>query len=297
MRQIRASKRSSNQSDIDHGVGRDYQWTNGILYCWLCSHRINTCAIHVRVLENDWCYLLQKREYRGGVEVTKCSNKKKRIEETDGSLGVGLFDGLTSYNPKKKDGGVDDEDYDEAIHRWAESLVGKAVQVLWGKSYAHSDADIGWYPGKVLYYSRTAKNGFTILFDGEEEAEQMNLDDNTIELAEAESLEDLANTVSEDDLLVHGGDSTVGGSSAFDSDPSPLENIGNTAHSASTPPPNERKRKRHPPVTQKQVDDALKKYGSNRNHLKDQLVDVGLETTGDAAVMAVRLARHFGTIN
>lgn len=84
-RTIHASRRLSKQSDIDHGVGRSYQWTNGILHCWACSHRINTCAVYVRVLENDWCYLLQKREYRGGVEVTDCSNEDDKVEEEPNS--------------------------------------------------------------------------------------------------------------------------------------------------------------------------------------------------------------------
>ena len=241
VRQIRASKRSSNQSDVDHGVGRDFQWTNGILHCWACSHRINTCAIHVRVLENDWCYLLQKRKYRGGVEVTDIYDDDE-IDNTNGALQVGLFDGLTSYDPKKKDGGVDKEDCDEAIHLWAESLVGKAVRVFWGKDYAHSDADIGWYEGKVLSYSRKAKKGFTILFVGEEEAEQMELDAHAI----GEPLEDLAKTMTEDDLLIHGGDSAVGGSSAVDSDsdPSTLDDIGNTPHQAFSAPPRPKKKQR-----------------------------------------------------
>jgi len=232
VRQIRASKRSSNQSDVDHGVGRDFQWTNGILHC---------CAIHVRVLENDWCYLLQKRKYRGGVEVTDIYDDDE-IDNTNGALQVGLFDGLTSYDPKKKDGGVDKEDCDEAIHLWAESLVGKAVRVFWGKDYAHSDADIGWYEGKVLSYSRKAKKGFTILFVGEEEAEQMELDAHAI----GEPLEDLAKTMTEDDLLIHGGDSAVGGSSAVDSDsdPSTLDDIGNTPHQAFSAPPRPKKKQR-----------------------------------------------------
>jgi len=221
MRQIRASRRLSNQSDVDHAVGRDYQWTNGILHCWACSHRINTCAIFVRVLENDWCYLLQKREYRGGVEVTD-SYDDVAIDETNGSSGVGLFHGLTSYDPKEKDGGVDDEDCKEDIHLWAESLVGKAVRALWGKDYARSDADIGWYSGKVLSYSRKAKNGFTVLFDDGAKAE-MDLDANTIELTGAESLEDLANAMS-------GGNS--------------LRDIGNTPHQAFSAPPRPKKKQR-----------------------------------------------------
>ena len=294
-RHIRASRRLSNQSDIDHGVGRDFQWTNGILHCCACSHRINTCAIFVRVLENDWCYLLQKREYRGGVEVTD-SYDDVAIDETNGSSGVGLFHGLTSYDPKEKDGGVDDEDCKEDIHLWAESLVGKAVRALWGKDYACSDADIGWYSGKVLSYSRKAKNGFTVLFDDGAKT-QMDLDSNTIELTGAKSLEDLAKTVRGDDLLIHGGESTVGGGSAVDLHPSTLRDTVNSPHRAPTPPPNERKRKRHPQATSEQVREALKEYGNNRKHLKGRLVQLGLETTGEAADMAVRLARHFGTIN
>jgi len=98
-------------------------------------------------------------------------------------------------------------------------------------------------------------------------------------------------------LLIHGGDSTVGGGSAVDLYPSTLRDTGNSPNRAHTPPPNERKRKRQPRATSEQVCDALKEYGNNNKHLKDRLVQLGLETTGEAADMAVRLARHFGTIN
>jgi len=187
----------------------------------LCSHRINTCAIHVRVLENDWCYLLQKREYCGGVKVTKCSNKKERIKDTDGALRVGLFDGLTSYNPAGENGGVDDEDCNEATRRWAESFVGKKARVLLGEGYAASEDDIGWYLGKVLSYSRN--DGFTFRFDIDGDELQMDLDGNTIELAEAESWEDLANAMSE-------GDS--------------FRDIENTPHQAFSAPPRPKKKQR-----------------------------------------------------
>ena len=113
-----------------------------------------------------------------------------------------MFDGLTSFDPKLHDGGSgENENGEESFHLWAESLVGKAVRVLWGSDNAGDDNDIGWYDGAVVGYTRDAEDdlGFTISFE-DGVTEQMKLDTNSIELAEVESLEDIANAMCENEL-------------------------------------------------------------------------------------------------
>ena len=68
LRALRVGNVHSKQSDGDHRMGKDMRYLNGLLFCALTSHRMNTCFSYARKNMGHWgcgCLIM---EYNGGVE-------------------------------------------------------------------------------------------------------------------------------------------------------------------------------------------------------------------------------------
>ena len=67
-RALRVGNVHSKQSDGDHRMGKDMRYLNGLLFCALTSHYMNTCFGYSRKNAGHWCCGLFIMVYNGGVD-------------------------------------------------------------------------------------------------------------------------------------------------------------------------------------------------------------------------------------
>jgi len=68
LRALRVGSAHSKQSDGDHRMGKDLRYLNGLPFCALTSHYMNTCFGKARKNAGHWCCGTLIMEYNGGVE-------------------------------------------------------------------------------------------------------------------------------------------------------------------------------------------------------------------------------------